>query len=382
MSHVRRAVACISALTAALFAFALPAGSVPAASKTTADAAVSWLEAQQQPDGGFELAGFPGFETRDATLAIAEDAQTGSTWSTSEALAAVGAVKYHGTGPTPLDALDTFAGTIGTPGAAAKTIVLTASPLGLDPSAFEPAGNGSPVDLVSVMGCATTSAPAFNDLLYIVLAQSLVCGGPQAAAVTAVRAAQQANGSWNFNGDSTGTDVDIDTTALAIEALVASGAGPSDGSVHAALTMYADSQQGSGAWQSFGSDDPNSTSLAILGITAAGFDVESSCWRDTADPSSVGSTYASPTAWIRSQQLTSPPSDAGRIASPNDAFPPVNTFATSQSVEGLLQSWLPTARATAQTCETPITPVTPATPVTPVAPVAPAALTVSPRFTG
>jgi hypothetical protein len=145
-----------------------------------------------------------------------------------------------------------------------------------------------------------------------------------------------------------------------------------------ALGFFAANQQANGSWQSFGADDPNSTALAIFGITALGFDVESPCWRDTADPSLAGTPYASPTAWLRSQQLTSPPADAGRIASPNDSFG-VNTFATSQTVEGLLQSWLPVARAAAQSCETPVIPVDP---VNPVDPVVPAAVTIAPLFTG
>jgi hypothetical protein len=391
MSHVRRAVACTTALTAALLAFTLPASAVDPASRTTADAAVSWIEAQQLPDGGFELASFPGFETRDAALAIAEEAQTTSTWSTSEALAAVGAVKYQGVGPTPLNALDDFAATISGAGAAAKTIVLSAAPLGLDPAAFDPAGNGNPVNLVGFLdnGCGANTAtfgPAFTDTLYGILAKKVVCGTPPTAALATVRGAQQANGGWNFLGDSTGTDVDLDSTALAVEALVAGGADATDPAVHAALRMFADNQQASGAWQSFGADDPNSTSLGILGITAAGYDVDSPCWRDAVDPTRVGTPYASPAAWVRSQQLTTPPSDAGRIASPNDAFPPVNTFATSQSVEGLLQSWLPIVRSAAQTCESPVTPVTPVTPdpdaPSGAAPVVAAAVTVSPRFTG
>ena len=120
-----------------LFSFALPlvdgrrTPSIPRR-PAAADAAVAWLETQQQPDGGFELAAFPGFETRDATLAIAEDAQTGGTWSTS---------RGHDRGrarcssaapaPTPFDALDAYAQTIPTLGAltagtAAKNIVLGA----------------------------------------------------------------------------------------------------------------------------------------------------------------------------------------------------------------------------------------------------------------
>ena len=32
---------------------------------------VAWLQSQQQPDGGFELLGVPGFETADAILGLA-----------------------------------------------------------------------------------------------------------------------------------------------------------------------------------------------------------------------------------------------------------------------------------------------------------------------
>jgi hypothetical protein len=377
MSHARRAVACIGALTVTLFSFALSAHAVDPASKSTADAAESWLIAQQQPDGGFELAQFPGFETRDAALAIAEDAQTGGTWSTTEALDALAAVKYQGSGPTPLNALDDYAATITTAGAAAKTIVLSAGPLGLDPAAFDAAGDGSPVDLAAKLdsGCGANTASfglAFSDTLYGVLAKTLVCGAPPAAAVATIRSAQQtADGGWNFLGDSSGTDIDPDTTALAVEALVAGGAASADSSVRAAMTFFAKNQQASGAWQSFGADDPNSTSLAILGITAAGYDVESRCWRDTANPTASAVAYVSPTAWLRSQQLTSPTADAGRITSPNDAFG-VNTFPTSQTVEGLLQSWLPIVRAPEQTCAAPPPPT-----VDTITPVAGGPITVS-----
>ena len=46
-----------------------------APSKSTASSATAWLLTQQQTDGGFEVAGSPGFETPDAILAIAENAQ-------------------------------------------------------------------------------------------------------------------------------------------------------------------------------------------------------------------------------------------------------------------------------------------------------------------
>jgi hypothetical protein len=343
---------------------------------TSADAAVTWIDTQQQPDGGFEVAGFAGFETPDAALAIAENGQSGSAWSIADAIAAVDAVRYNGNGPTAFNALDTYAASGISQGKAGKLIVLSAEPFGFNPSAFDPAGNGTPTDLVDIMGCDTTSDAALNNLLYIVIGQVLACGGAQPDAVATVRADQQANGGWNFVGDPSGTDIDLDSTSVAVEALIAAGAGPDDPALQAALRFFAANQQTDGAWQSFGLDDPNSTALAIVGITALGYDVESPCWRDTADPTLAGTAYASPTTWIVSQQLAD-----GRIVSPNDDFG-VNTFATSQSVEGLLQSWLPIVRHAAQSCEVPITPVTPVTPTAPVNPIVAAAVEVSPRFTG
>jgi hypothetical protein len=346
MSHVRRAVAGGVALTAALFTLALPAQSATPDNTSAAHAAVGWITSRLLPDGSFDAGGF--FDTRDAALAVAEGAQTGGAWSTAQAVSALAALKYNGTGPTPLNALDAVAAAATSPGAAAKTIVLSAAPLGLDPAAFDAAGDGSPVDLVTRMGgCSTSSDPAFNNLLYILLAQRLVCGAPSAAGLESVRDQQQPDGSWN--GDEFAS-LDVDTTALAVDALVAGGADASDPAVHAALGFFATNQQADGAWQFFGTDDPNSTGLGILGVTATGYDVETPCWRDQVDPSTVGTPYTSPTAWLRTQQLSSPPDQAGRIQSPNDQFPPITTFATAQAVEGLLQSWLPIVRAPAQTC--------------------------------
>ncbi len=130
-----------------------------------------------------------------------------------------------------------------------------------------------------------------------------MCGAPPAAALATVRAAQQTRTAGGTSSATrSGTDIDLDTTALAVEALVAGGADATDAAVKAALGFFAANQQASGAWQSFGSDDPNSTALAILGITAAGYDADSPCWRDTADPSMAGTAYANPSTWLASQQ--------------------------------------------------------------------------------
>lgn len=348
MTRTRRVLACSSALAiAVLFSSSVaPAGAADPASTTASANAVAWLKTQQQPDGSFEVAQFPGFETRDAVLAIAEQAQTGTTWNSAQALAAVEALKAGGSGPTPLDYLEGLVGSSTEPGVAAKTVVLVSAPLGIDPTAF-----GSVNLLTKMGGCDGTAAGTFNGLLYLTIAQQLLCGGASPTAnVTTVRNAQQANGGWGFVGDNTTADVDNDTTAVALEALIGSGATISDPAVQHAVAFFAGNFQADGAWQSFGEDDPNSTALAILGLTAAGFDVTTSCWRDTAAPDLAGTAYISPDVWLRSQQLTSG-TDAGRVQSPSDSFG-VNTFATSQFVEGLMRSWLPIARGPAQVCTT------------------------------
>ncbi len=368
--RVPRFCACLGALALALsltVPFAAPAGAADPAAESAADSAAAWLRTQQEADGGFEVAGFPGFETRDASLAIAAAAQSGG-WNTTTARSTLAGIHFGGgAGPTPLNALDAFAATVTTAGGAAKTIVLSAAPLGLDPAAFDAAGDGGAVNLEGMLdaGCGANTASfgtAFNDTLYSILAKRLpsVCGVAPPAAVATVRAGQQANGGWSFTGDPSGTDVDIDTSALAVQALVAGGAGATDPDVHEALVFLSNNQQATGAWQSFGADDPNSTALAMLGITAAGYDVTSPCWRDTATPTKAGTAYSRPDSWLISRQQGD-----GRIASPNDGFG-INTFATAQAVQGLLRSWLPTTVAPAQTCPAPNAAVPTVSTTTPV----------------
>jgi hypothetical protein len=388
MDRFWRVGACCAALVSlsfAAFASLGVAGAADPASTTAAAKAVGWLKTQQQADGGFEHTTFAGFETPDAILAIAEQAQTGGTWSTAQALAAVQALHAGGgAGPTPLAAIDTF---VHTPtfsaGQAAKVIDLVAAPLGLDATAFHP-GTGAPVNLLTTLdpaGCAGNPANygLFNQTLYGALAKKLACGAANPAVLATIRAAQRSDGGWNFSGDQDpATASDIDTTSLAIQAIVAGGASATDPAVTKALQFLAAQHQADGAWQSFGADDPNSTAVGTIAVTAAGYDATSSCWRDTAVPSAKGSAYGDPVAWIRSQQVTD-----GHVTSPNDSFG-LNTFATSQSVEGLLRNWLPIAKASgASTCSTvsDTPPVTAPTSGLPAASVADAVVT-APNFTG
>jgi hypothetical protein len=188
------------------------------------------------------------------------------------------------------------------------------------------------------------------------MAKKVVCGAAPSNAIATIRAAQQADGGWNFIGDPTRSGTDPDEIGLALMALAAGGVSGIDSSVQAALALLASSQQASGAWIDFFGTEGNasSTALAMLGITAAGYDATSACWRDTVAPGKAGTAYGNPAAWIRSQQQPD-----GHIASPYDIFG-VNTLTTSQSVQGLLRSWLPIAPGASQTCVAP-PPVVPTT---------------------
>lgn len=329
---------------------ALAVGAVaptPAAADATLDAAIAFIAANQQADGGFEVAGFPGFETPDAVLAIAEAGQTGDTWSPSEALAAVEAVA-NGTGLTGLDALDDLADGGIDAGQAAKLIVLDAVPLGLDPRDFDPsADSADPVDLVAVMDAGSNLA--FNAVLYGALAQPLVGRSVPEETVAEVVEAQQANGGWNFAGDPTGTDVDPDTTGLAVQALAAADAPPLD-ALGRALALLGQAQRAGGGWGSpFDPDpvfNPNSTAVAVFAVASAGFDPDVRCWRDVVAPVRSAAPFVAPGDALRGLQA-----DDGHIAGPNDEFG-LNTFGTSQAVEALLRQWLPIRRIDQAACRT------------------------------
>lgn len=347
----RTGLAALALALALTLATAWPARAADPADAAAAQQAATWLATQQQADGGFEVAGFPGFETPDAVLAIAEAAQTGGTWSTAEALAAVQALVAGGA--TPLDALDDFVDAGGlSAGQAAKLVVLVAAPLGLDPADFDPSDDtADPVDLMAIVDAGALpdgsyGAGVLNATLYAMLAERLAGGAVPAAATTYVRGVQHDDGSWNFAGTAS-PDGDVDTTALAVQALIAAGASPGDADVQEALAFLAGQHGADGSWSAFGSPDPNSTSVASLALRAAGWDPAEACWRDAARPDLAGNPYTAPASFVRTQQQAD-----GRIASPNDAFG-VNTFATSQAIQGLLAGWLPVVRAEAQPCPDP-----------------------------
>jgi hypothetical protein len=314
-------------------------GAVLVAPGASADAAsaVAWLATQQQSDGGFEVAGFPGFETPDAVAAIAAEAQADGSWSTAEALDAVlGAetVAHE----TALRSLDDYAdGSIGA-GQAAKLIVLVTNPLGLDPNLFDPeCDGGAGVDLAAILGSPGDgtygiATAAFNQILFAARATKALGGTIAPATVQVIRGAQRPDGSYAFNGNPVDDpdpfafdDSDVDTTAAAVLALRAAGIGPGDDDLDDAIAWLLAAPQrtaGTGAWQAFFSDDPNATAVAMLALHSV-------------SPTTYATELTAGANFLLAEQ-----DGDGHIASPNDTFG-VNTFATSQAVQALELSTIP-----------------------------------------
>jgi hypothetical protein len=349
MRRHRRSRALIGAVCAALlFGACRFTGFNDPVAKTAAKDATNWLRGHQLADGSFELAGFPGFETPDAVLAIAENAQTTATWDPSEALDGVNAVTKGGN--SGLHALDDLADAGLDAGQAAKLVVLDTEPLGLSATAFNPDGDAGSVNLEATITAGAQpngSYGAFNATLYAAIALRLLHDAVPANTLAYIRGAQQANGGWSFSGLPGGTDLDIDTTGLAIQALAAAKVKLNDVDLRQGLAFLAAQHQANGAWQAFGSDDPNSTSVAAFALTAAGFDPNKPCWRDVVTPGDAGDPYTSPIAWLETQQKAN-----GRIASPNDGFG-INTFATTQSIEAFRRAWVPVTPIGPQQCPEP-----------------------------
>ena len=319
----------------------LPAGAVDERAPLVADRAVAFISGQQRPDGGFGAAeaGFPGFETPDAVLAIAQASQTGPTYEASQARTAVEGIARNGR--TGLDYLDDFSEGTAFSAQQAALVIVVANALGLDPRAFDPQRDGA-VDLVARLDAgrgADGSYGFFNGTLQAMSAFRLLGRAPDPRTTQYVVDAQQANGGWNFAGDPASTDEDVDTTGRAIEALLAAGSSPASPSIAKALALLGRLQNEEGGWSSFGASDPNSTARAIIAISAAGYDVSDRCWRDVYDPARTNLAYLSPESFLIDRQLSD-----GRIASPNDSFG-INTFATSQSVQALVRSGQATVQA-------------------------------------
>ncbi len=242
------------------------AGAVPALATVDTQAALDYLMTQQNPDGGFGSGFSP-------------ESTAGSTADAVHAVVAAGAdpATFDQGGNTPLSYLAAHAAAVDNAGDLAK-LILAVVAAGEDPRTF--GGVDSVTRLEGMAGSDgrfVTQNDTFFSHILAVLAMASVERPLPDGAVAALKDAQQESGAWAWDG-SAGTDADTNTTAFAVQALIAAGE-PADGeAVTGALDYYRSIQNADGGWpyqspSSFGTDtDANSTALTIQALIAAGQD--------------------------------------------------------------------------------------------------------------
>ena len=276
------------------------------------EAAVGSLLGQQAADGGF-----PGFEgtsdpgvTTDAVVALAAAANVGL--NTGEAIPAALAF-LEGAGPT-------YAET-GVGQRAKLVLALVAG--GADPGAFAGADQFAPVEAAEAPG-GVYGQGAFDHSLVTLAAVAV--GSPLADGMAeALVGAQLGDGAWGFAADGTEGAGDTNTTALAVQALVAAGRGD-DPAVGAAVDYLRSAQAREGGFAYQPADplvpDANSTALAVQALIAVG--------EDPAGTEANGAFGA----------LTAFQEESGGFRY-NDETPGENLFATVQAVPALAGQPLP-----------------------------------------
>ena len=225
-----------------------------------ADDAFGYIRTLQETDGGFPAFG-PGStagSTLDAVFAIAATGRDAKNVTTS------------GNGPD--EYLATQAASYSSdPGAAAK-LSLGVSIVQLDPSDF------GGVDLLSVMSASYNAGTGeygldlFDEGLHM-LALAAAGGAVPPAATAHLASLQQGDGGWEF---APGWGSDTNTSALALEALIAGGTPAGAMVVQDGLDYLASAQNGDGGFGYLAADpsDPNSTAVVVQALVAAGEDID------------------------------------------------------------------------------------------------------------
>lgn len=271
-------------------------------------AAVDWLVAQQDPSGGF--LGFSG----------APDAGT-----TIDAVLALATVP--GIDPAVIDAAVAFLSTSAADYAAsgagqAAKVVLFQSATG---------GDASSIDGINPLELVQNGVNPDTGLLGIGLYDqtlgilALVAAGQPVPAewVDTLRSKQITNGGWAFDGSTEEAQADSNTTAMAIQALVAAGVAKDDPAITNALAYLKTVAVPTGGFSYSVSDplvaDANSTGIVIQALAAVGQDpTVAGEWGD------VSPEQALP-------ELQNP-SGAFRYM---DSVPDDNSFATIQAIIAL-----------------------------------------------
>lgn len=273
------ALLAVVALLAGTMPWALAQEATPQAAADPVAAASAWLRAQQDAGGGFT--GFSGEldpgTTTDAAMALyaaqKSDPEAAAALASAVAYLEKDGLSYANTGA----------------GQAAK-LVLAAVAGGKNPRSF------GGTDLIAQMQAPPTTTVEnpipgiWGDDLYdhVLVILALVSAGEPVpdTAIAPLRDRQGEDGGWAFDGTTTTGAADSNTTALAIQALVASGYGD-DPMLEEAIASLRPLLAPDNTGFAYGPGDPlqadaNSTALVVQALIAAGEDPTSPEWGNAA----------------------------------------------------------------------------------------------------
>jgi len=265
MKNVRLLKILSLALIASLIFLSLPIAAQPpstadfADQATAVEAALTWLETQQQADGSFQAAfGSATGATIDTLFAVTATGGDPHDWSSGE-----------GT-PSMVDYLVNQASTYAAESTAtAAKLALAAISADEDPGAF--GGLDLPAMLAASYDEGTgLYGTGLTDQMWAMMAMAALGPVVPQAAADWLAAQQQADGGF----DATGWGTDTDTTSLAIEAMVAAGQPVTCTVVISGMNYLKSQQSPTGGFPStnvWGPDsNANSTAYSMQGLLAAG----------------------------------------------------------------------------------------------------------------
>ncbi len=251
---------------------AVSAVALPVLAAVDTDAALGYLKTQQNPDGGFGSGFSP-----ESTI--------GSTADAALAILAAGSspADFEQDGNTPLSYLENNAPSATTAGDLAK-LILAAIAAGENPRQFGGVDSVAKLEgLLAAGGRIGTEADIYVSHILAVLALASAERPVPTSAIDLIKNAQQEDGSWAWDG-SAETDGDTNSTAFAVQALIAAGEALDSEAVTQALAYYRGIQNDDGGWpyqnpSTYGTaTDANSTAVLIQALIAAGQDPAGADW--------------------------------------------------------------------------------------------------------
>lgn len=259
-----RLLALVVLLAAVSLTAATPALRAAETGSDSANQALAWLRTQQLSNGGF--------------AAFGGESDPGTTADAVFAFAAAGIQPQSVTSADGASAIDYLIANAqaasGDPGLSGKVA------LALMAAGANPRDVGG-VDLISAIANGFDPEPGFYGMgvfnhAYALLALSAANAEIEPAAIDALLAAQIEDGSWGFTGDTTPGTGDSNTTAFAIQALVALEAGEDAIANGLNYIRSLQDENGAVAYDASGAPDligdANSTAVAIQAFIAAGED--------------------------------------------------------------------------------------------------------------